>query len=610
MAASAQPEGAKAAGIRWDLSQIHRDPAEARAAQTQLLLDAEDFQGRWRGRVGTLGAGDLSQLLSELSRLTDRQRATSAYCELLCLADRRSAENQDLRADADQAGVRFANRTRFFQLEWQAIPAPEALALVRSEHLQGARHFLERLTQQAAHSLSSEVEDALAERSTAAVAAWQQLFGATTSAITVEFAPAGEPSATCTISELLAYQRDHRSEVRQGALNALYLALEPWAQVLARVYDTLVGDRLMQDRLRQFVSSGASPQPLPMQQANLANDLPDAVVNSMLEAVSGHYGTAQRYFRIKAQQMGLSRLHLSDQYAPLGEARSCSYEQGQELVLAAMGRFSPEAEQILVSFFTEQRIDAEPRPGKQGGALCESVAQAKPAYVLLNYTDLLQDAQTLAHELGHGLHATLAKRRQGPLVYESGLGMAEVASTFNELLLFDHLLATEPDPEARRKLTADRVEQSFRTIFAQTMMARYEQRAYAAKSEGESLNPDRLGGLWTAEATRYFSDSVELPPGSRFTWAYIPHFIYTRFYTYSYAFAHLVSLLLYRQYRADRSRFVPLYFDLLGAGGSRPPLELLSALGIDISDPGWIDPAFELINSWIDLVEIGGAPPT
>jgi len=607
MSASAGPERVKAAGVRWDLSPIHRDPAEVGSAQAQLLMDAEGFRGRWQGRVGGLDPAQLSQLLDELSRLTDRHRATAAYCELRYYADSSSAENQDLRSGADEAAVRFANLTRFFELEWQAIPAPEALALAATGPLPPNRHFLERLTEQAAHRLSAEVEDALAERSTAAVSAWQQLFAATTSAITVEFSPPGEAVASCTISELLAFQRDQRSEVRAGAMNALFEALEPWSPVLARAYDTLVGDRLGQDRLRGFVSQGASPEPLPMQQANLANELPDAVVDNLLEAVGGNYGIAQRYFRIKAKEMGLRRLRLSDQYAPLGEARHCGYDEAQELVLAAMRRFSPEAEQLLSLFFSERRIDAEPRPGKQGGAFCESVAQDRPAYVLLNYTDLIQDAGTLAHELGHGLHMTLAKRRQGPLMYESGLGMAEVASTFNELLLFDHQLDLEPDREARRKLTADRVERAFLTIFSQTMMARYEQRAYAAKSRGESLNPERLGTLWSAEADRYFGDAVERPEGARLTWAYIPHFIYTRFYTYSYAFAHLVSLRLYLEYLDDRSGFVPRYFDLLGQGGARPPAELLSPLGIDLLDPGWVNPAFALINSWIDQVE---APET
>ncbi|MGH7642879.1 MAG: M3 family oligoendopeptidase [Candidatus Dormibacteria bacterium] len=603
MAQKVEPGPAKARGVRWDLSQIHRDPEDACSALHQLLADAGEFQLRWRGRVSVLEAEELAHLLHELGQLTDRSRTSSAYCELRNCADSTLAENQDLQSDGDQALIEFANRTRFFQLEWQEIPSTRARDLARTEPLRPYQHFLERLTDQAKHRLSAEVETALAERSTAAVAAWQQLFGETTSRIVAAFSPDGEANQMCTIAELLAYQRDHRREVRRIASDTLYAALEPWTAVLARTYDTLVLDRLGQDRLRRYVSADDPSIQLPMQQANRANDLPDAIVDRLPEAVAGKYGTAQRYFRIKARQLGLEKLALFDQYAPFGPEPACRYEEGRELVVAAMRRFSPEAEKILARFFTENRIDAEPRAGKQGGAFCESVAQAKESYILVNYTDLLKDAQTLAHELGHGLHASLAKRHQGPLVYETGLGLAEMASTFNEMLLFDHLMAGDLAEEARRRLVAARVEQSFLTVFTQTMMARYEQGAYAARRQGQSLTADRLAHLWMTESGQYFGDTVELPAGSRFTWAYIPHFFFARFYTYSYAFAHLVSLALYRQYLADRPGFVPRYLELLGAGGSQSPKELLLAMGIDIADPAWTEPAFELINSWIDQVE-------
>ncbi|HVB14531.1 MAG TPA: M3 family oligoendopeptidase [Candidatus Dormibacteraeota bacterium] len=596
----------KAQGIRWDLSPIHKDAADARAELVRQVVDARAFQSRYQRRVATLNEVQLAALLQDLGALRDRSRATAAYCELRTAADSQLPENQDLQAAADEAGVQIANLTRFFELEWQALAGPEARALTQSQELHHDRHFLERLTDQAAHTLTALEEQALAERSTAAVSAWQQLFGQTTSAITAEFAPEGGQGTTHTIDELRAYLDDNRPEVRKRALDTLYSALQPWTPVLARVYDTLVGDRLVVDRLRHFVSEGVDPKPLPMQQANLANDLSDQTVDTLIEAVESHHPLARRYFRIKAEQLGLKKLLLSDLYAPLGKSRAYSFDEGRQLVLDAMRSFSPAAEQILATFFTEHRIDAEPRPGKQSGAFCESVARDKPTYVLLSYTDTAQATQTLAHELGHGLHAVLAKREQTPLGYETGLAMAEVASTFNELLLFDHLLTGEQDPAARRRLIGSRVDRSFLTIFNQTMMARYEQLAYAAKGQGESLNPERLAGFWVAQGRKYFGDTVEVPEGYRFGWSDIPHFIYARFYTYSYAFAHLVSLALYARYLVDRSGFVPQYFELLGAGGSQTPAALLSAIGIEISDPRWVEPAFALISSWIDLAEQSG----
>lgn len=598
----------KAQGVRWDLSAIHRDAEEARIALAQVLADASEFQRRWLGRVAALDPAGLANLLGELGALVNRSQASTSYCQLRRLADSGVSENQDLQAVADRAAVQFANDTRFFNLEWTALPRKRAEVLTAAAELSHVRHFLERLTEEATHTLSAVEELVLAERSTAAEAAWQQLFDQTTSAITVDFAAGEEPPSRHTIYELIVYQFDDRREVRTRANDALHAALGPWTAVLAKVYDSLVGDRLVIDRLRHFTSETDDREPLPMQQANRANDIADGIVNTMIDAVEDHYPLAQRYFRFKARQLGLPTLLVSDIYAPMGRTRHCDYQEARLLVLEAVNNFSVDAKEILGHFFTENRIDAEPRPGKQGGAFCDSVAQDQSAYVLLNYTDSIEDARVLAHELGHGLHAALAQRSQSPFTFQTGMAMAEVASTFNELLFFDYLRARERDPEARRGMIAARVERSFLTIFSQTVMARYEQLAYAAKSQGESLNPERLTAYWLQECGKYYGDAVTISPGSAISWARTPHFIHTRFYTYSYTFAHLVSLALYARYQQDRSAFVPEYFALLGAGGSQSPAALLAVLGIDIADPEWVDPAFALVNSWIDLAEDKATP--
>jgi oligoendopeptidase F len=211
----------KAQGVRWDLSPVHRDAAEARAALASHLSDAAQLQKKYLGRVATLGPHSLAGMLMELGSLTARARATTWYCRLRSLADSQLPENQDLEAAADQAGLEFANLTRFFELEWKALPEAEALTLARSPQLQGDRYLLERFTDQAAHTLSTEREAALAARATAAESAWQQLFNQAISAITAEFAPDGEDPRPHTIPELRAHLFDGRSGVRRRALETL-----------------------------------------------------------------------------------------------------------------------------------------------------------------------------------------------------------------------------------------------------------------------------------------------------------------------------------------------------------------------------------------------------
>jgi len=212
---------------------------------------------------------------------------------------------------------------------------------------------------------------------------------------------------------------------------------------------------------------------------------------------------------------------------------------------------------------------------------------------------------TMAHELGHGMHFALSAERQTPLSSHTGIALAEVPSTFAELLAFDHLMANEEDADTRRALVSERVEGSFATVFRQTVLTRYEQRAYALRAEGSTLTAERLGDIWVEENARYYGDAVEMPEGYRLGWAYIPHFISTRFYTYAYVFAHLVTLALHAGYKERGEGFIEPYLDFLAAGGSAAPADLLGALGLDLgSGAVWQTGLGEMAR----MVDLAGAP--
>ena len=256
-----------------------------------------------------------------------------------------------------------------------------------------------------------------------------------------------------------------------------------------------------------------------MQQTHLRNELDGEVVRQMMEAVERSYGIAQRWFELKARMLELPRLALgrpvrADWRGPGG--RLC---RGVRVGRRVFDGFSPDIRQIAEGFFRDRRIDAEPRAGKRGGAFCAPVAQDASPYVMMNFTDNVNDVMTLSHELGHGMHFTLAHGRQTPHSAYTGLAMAEVPSTFAEFVTFDHLLATEDDPGTRLVIAAERVEGSFATIFRQTVLARYEQRAYALRADATTLNADRLGQVWLEENRRYYGDSLDMPPGYRLGWA-------------------------------------------------------------------------------------------
>ncbi len=567
-------QGPKAAGVRWALDGIVADAATARRLLDESIATAESFAERYRGRVGELDAGALAAALDELGGLTNALHRVGSYAGLLRSVDVNDVEARDLEAVVDQGMVRAGNALRFFELEWIAVDDARAEELLADERLAMNSHHLRSERRYRPHRLSEPEERMLAEREPV-VQAWSNLFDQTVANVRTSFDD-GEGARDHTVEELLSYVHRPDRALRLGALDALYGALEPQTPVLAQCYDAIVADRLVQDRLRAF--------PDPLAARHLGNELEPAAVDAMMAAIEERYDIAQRWFRRKAELLGLERLHLADQYAPLDAGRVVGYEESRALVRDAFGRFSPEIRDTCEAFFEERRVDAEPRQGKRGGAFCASVAQDSAPFVLLNYTDTLRDVMTMAHELGHGMHFAYS-RRQTPLSFHAPLALCEVPSTFAELLVFDRMLEVEEDPATRGALVRGELESGFATVFRQTMMVRYEQDAYGARGEGQALTPERLSAFWLDRNQRYYGDSMELPEGYRLGWSYIPHFIHTRFYTYAYAFAHLASLVLYGLYRDEgAASFVPRYQRLLETGGASAPGDQLGAFGIDLVD--------------------------
>ncbi|WP_217912912.1 M3 family oligoendopeptidase [Miltoncostaea marina] len=592
------PSGPRAAGVHWDLSPLVADAAQARERLAAALERSRAFEARYRGALATIDGPGLAEALAELAAIDNELSRVGSYANLRESVDVTSEENKDLAAAVDRGMVEASNALRFFDLEWLALDEDRARELHDAPEVAADRHYLIALRRFAPHTLSEPEERMLAERSPAAVSAWQTLFGQITSTLEVPFdAGDGEGEQPHTIDRLLALVRHPGRDVRRRALETLYEGLAPHADTLSHCYDTLVGDRLAMDKLRGYGG--------PMEPTHLRNELPGPVVEAMLDAVERHYGIAHRWFRVKAGLLGLERLELHDQYAPIGEARAVAYPEAQRLIRESFGRFSPRVEDVARGFFAESRIDAEPRAGKRGGAFCAPVAQDASPYVLMNFTDKMDDVMTLAHELGHGMHFTFSSAAQTALSMGTGLALAEVPSTFAELLTFDHLMETESDPSTRRSLLSERVEGSFATVFRQTVLARYEQRAYALRAEGGTLTADRLSDIWFAENEKYYGDTLLLPQGYRLGWSYIPHFISTRFYTYAYVFAHLATLALYARYREIGAGFVDAYIAFLSAGGSATPDELLGGLGVDLSDPGVWEPGFREMERMVEAAEAG-----
>jgi oligoendopeptidase F len=300
--------------------------------------------------------------------------------------------------------------------------------------------------------------------------------------------------------------------------------------------------------------------------------------------------------------MGLPGLEYYDQYAPLFDVKeTITYPQAKEIVLSALNRFSPEFSGMAQRFFEGNWIDADPRPGKRGGAFCAGVTPSTNPYILMSYNDDMRDVMTLAHELGHGMHDLLAAK-QTLFNYHPSLPVAETASVFSEMLVFDALLAGMEDPKKRLALICGKLEDSFATVFRQTVLTRFESLAYEARGKGR-LSGAKIGELWLQANAPYYGDALTMTKGYEWGWSYIPHFINTPFYCYAYSFGELLVLALYGMYRREGERFVPKYRALLASGGSAAPAEQMAAIGIDIRDAAFWQVGFDELARLIEDAE-------
>ena len=581
------------AGVYWSLEGLFASNEDGRAHAERALADAKEFAERWSGRLADLDGAALAQALGELGDLRASRQEAEYFHYLAESTDSENAETRDLGAWLEPRLTEIGNVVRAFELEWIGLPADAAARLLASPEVAGDAHALSRLRSSVPYTLSEPEERLLNERDATALKAWQTLFNRHVSTLSVDFDSGSglEPHTTSQLTSFLGYpDRDLRARANL-ALRELVVPEQP---VLAQCYDTIVADRLLVDRLRGY--------PEPMLPTHLENELEAGAVLAMLDAVEAAYPLAQRWLRVKAQCLELPVLSFSDIRAPLGDPEPILWPEAVELATAAFARVSPELAATARAFFDERRVDAEPRRGKYGGAYCAGVSVRTPAYLFLNHADQLTDVLTLAHELGHGTHYTVSQV-QSQNSWESGLALLEVPSTFAELLLVDHMTAAGISDDVAFALNAAVLDEVIGAVYRQTVFVRYEQRAYALRAEGVVLTPERLGEIMSEEFAKLHADAVvaELDDPT-WTWARIPHFIDTRFYTYAYVFAFLVAFTAHARMR-DLPDFSDRYMRFLALGGSASPAEQLVELGIDLADPGIWSEAFSEIERRVQAME-------
>jgi oligoendopeptidase F len=589
----ADPELAR---VEWNLDPL-LDGAGSGAAGVDALLDeaqrrADAFADAHAGKVAALDGPGLVAAMQELATLQDLIGRAGSYAALRFSTNTADPQRGALLQKVQERGTQIETRLLFFELEWAALDDERADELLGADGLGLARHHLRSARRYRPHLLSEPEEKILAEKSLTSHSAWTRLFEEQAAAIEVQLDDEGAPVALeVALSRLFSPER----EVRRHAAERVTAALEPGLRVRGYVLNTLLAEKMVDDRLRHY--------PHWLAGRNLANEASDESVAALIDAVRSRYELPRRWYRLKAKLLGLDRLADYDRMAAVtGEDESIPWSEARDLVLDSYAGFSPELADTARAFFDGDYIDAPVRPGKRGGAFCAYTVPSAHPYVMLNYTSRRRDVLTLAQELGHGVHASLA-RPQGVFHFATPLTMAETASVFGETIVFGRLLAQAPTPDSRLSLLAESIEGSIATVFRQVAMNRFEDLAHTTRRSDGELALDRINALWRQSQEELLGDAVEVTDGYGTWWSYVPHFINTPGYVYAYAYGQLLALAVYARYEEQGESFVPSYLELLAAGGSMPPEELGKIVGVDLTDPGFWDTGLALVERQLEAAE-------
>jgi oligoendopeptidase F len=592
--AIAEPRDEALEAARWDLQPLvdgrGADGVLALMAEAQEAADA--FAERYRGKVAELDAAELAEALHALEDLSDKVGRAGSYAGLDFSTDTQDPARGALMQQAQERGAAIQTALLFFDLEWNELPDEQAERLIDSDELAFCRHYLRTLRRYRPHQLTEPEERVLTETAVTGSAAFKRLFTEQVAGLTVDLPGSDEP---VQLMEALSILQGPDRELRKAAADGVTEALQPGLRTRAFIFNTLLADKSTKDRLRSYDHWIAS--------RNLANEASDESVQALIDAVQSRYELARRWYRLKAKLLGVEKLAYYDRAAPVAESEQrVSYEDARTLVLDCYREFSPEMAAAAEEFFTGSYIDAPPAPGKRGGAFCSYTVPSAHPYVLLNHTGRIGDALTMAHELGHGVHAALARPR-GVFEFTTPLTVAETASIVGETIVLERLLTQAPDAAARLSLLAESLDGAVAAVFRQVAMNRFEHRVHNERRDGGELSVESINAAWLDTQADLLGDSVEPSEDYGAWWSYVPHFVDTPGYVYAYAYGNLLALSVYRRYEEQGDSFVPSYVELLKAGGSMPPEDLGKIVGVDLTDPGFWSSGLDLIERQLEAAE-------
>jgi oligoendopeptidase F len=577
---------------RWELEDlVHRPVEQLDAHMEKLEATVATIEAARPELSASMPSTRFLELLALTERVAEGSTRLGAFAYLWFSEDTKRSESRSFKSRVEERLTALHNRMLFLELWWQGVDDVNAQRLM--EGAGDLRYHLETIRRFKPHTLTEPEEKIINVKNVTGRSAVHTLYDVLTNGLTFTIQADGR-KRTVNREGLMVYVRHQKGSMRQAAYRELYRVFSAQRDLLGEMYKTLVNDWKSENvGLRHFAS--------PIASRNLGNDVPDEAVEVLLAVCAKNAGVFQRYFKLKARICkipSMSRYHV---YAPhRTEAKKYRYADAVRMVLEAYRGFSPQLADLAEQVFTDRHIDGPTRPGKLGGAYCYSVVPEMTPYVMLNYTGEARDIATMAHELGHAVHAMLAKGHS-VFTFHSTLPLAETASVFGERILSDALMSQERNTAVRQGLLLSQLDDIYATVLRQAYFVRFEKLAHQMIAEGST--GEQLAKAYLAELRQQFGRAVHVPEEFQWEWLTIPHLYASPFYCYAYSFGNLLVLALYRMYREQGPAFIPRYLEMLAAGGSRSPHAILSKLGVDMTSEMFWQSGFDQIHEMVGQLE-------
>jgi oligoendopeptidase F len=579
----------------WDLSEIAKSPKslEFQKKIKEIQLLSTKFEKIKLKLDPKMPSKKFMSILQEVEKISEKMSLVGGYASLSYAANTQSDEATSLLTRITKLGSEISNQVLFFDLWWKTqLDNKNATRLIKDSG--ELADYLKHKRLVAKYSLSEAEERIINTLDVTGVTALVKLYDKITNTFEYKM-KVGNKTKKLTREELTNFVRSANAKTREEAYKVLLTKYFENKGVVGEIYQNIVLNWKQEGiDIRKYKS--------PISMRNIGNNVDDKTIESLLQVCKTNASIFQKFFIQKAKILNMKKLRRYDLYAPSSskiKEKNYSYEKSVKLVFDSFGKFSPQLEKFARKVFDQKHIDSSIRVGKRDGAFCSTLTPKLTPFVLVNFTGKSRDVFTLAHELGHAVHSQAAQDRS-ILVQDAPLPLAETASTFSELLLYDNI-SNKITSEERKAMLSEKIDDFYATIMRQSFFTIFEKEAHAKIGQGTTI--DEISKGYLANLKEQFGNAVNVSDDFAIEWSYIPHFYHTPFYCYAYSFGNLLALSLFQRYKKEGKNFVPSYISILSAGGSQKPEILLKEYGLDITSSKFWQGGFDYIKTQVKELE-------